>query len=161
LLQIPDAQVKWNRVKAARKHNARATGLGGGLQLRNHLRHPDRFATQIDIVGAHFGAGHHQRLAMQLVRPHRGNHHLGLCHECAQRYRILGVRLDKCQVGAGQFGAHTLEFGQIAASQGPVWRLTGRQARQVLGDQMAGKAGGAENNDVVGFLHVWVWRAWP
>jgi hypothetical protein len=26
---------------------------------------------------------------------------------------------------------------------------------------MAGKAGGAENNDVVGFLHVWVWRAWP
>ena len=153
LLQIPDAQVKRNRIKAARKHNARAAGLGRGLQERNHLGHPDRLAAQVHIVGAHFGAGHNQRLAVQLVGPNGGNHHLGLRHQGAQGGWVLGVGLHQRQVWAGQLSAHALELGHVAPGQRPARGLALGQTGQILGDQMAGKAGGAENDDVVGFLH--------
>ena len=126
VLQGQHAQVEGDGVETAGEHDARAAGLGGGLMGVDHLAHPGRLATQIDIVHAGLGTGLHQRAAVKLVGADGAEHQPGAGHQRGQAGGVLAVGLHQRGVGRrADLVAHRRQLAQVAAAHGPA-QATGR-----------------------------------
>ena len=150
LLQEVHAHIERDRIKPAGKHDPRAARLGGLAVGVDHLAHPRRLAAQIHIVRTGLGAGRHQRLAVQLVRPHRGQHHAGALRQRLQGLRLVGVGGDqRHRIRHADFLAHRLQLLLAAAGHGPLHVAIGAVLlMQILRHQPAGEAAGAVHHDV-------------
>jgi hypothetical protein len=115
----------------------------------DHLAHPDRFAAQIEIVGAGRGAGGDQIGAVELIGPDRGQHRPGLREHRIQRRRIACISGYQRRVGRRADGvADSREFIQAAPGHGPGEVTAAVTRRQILGHKLAGKTAGTVDNDV-------------
>src|SRR6185312_4920015 len=116
----------------------------------DHLPHPDRLATEIEIVGAGCRACRHQFRAVELIRADCGQDGSGLIDHGRQGNRIAGVSGDQSRVGRGADRiANRSELVQAASSHRPFQiGLFGVARRQIFSDELAGEAGSAIDNDV-------------
>ena len=112
-----------------------------------------RLAGEVDVVGARLGAGSNQRLAVEHVRPDGRDDDTGGLGHGPDR---LGVRRRRRAAAASwrgaarssQLRADALQLGLVAPGQRPA-AAGGGVAGEVLGGQLAGEAGGPEDDDVV------------
>ena len=132
----------------------RAPLRAAAAQVRvDHLAHPGRFAAQVDVVHAGFGAGGQQLVAVQLVRPHRAEHQPRALYQPSQRGGRSGVGHHQRRVGRrADFLAHRCQLVRIAPAHRPADALgiaaVGVACRHVLGHQPPGEAGGAVDDEV-------------
>ena len=150
LLDKEHAEFERQRIEAAGKHDARAARFRRRLMRVDHLPHPDRFAAEIEIVGARRRADRDQLRAVELIRPDRRDHRSGLIDHRFQRRGIAGVGHDQGRVGRrADRVAHRSEFFHAAPGHRPFQiAVAVVMRRQIFGDELAGETGGAIDDDV-------------
>ena len=113
--------------------------------------HPCRLAAQVGIVGAGLDAGGDQLVAIKLVRADRGENDLGARTHGFKVGIVIGIG-DHQRRGGRRTDqiAHFLELGEAAACHRPLRRVgaAGIVVREIFGDEAAGVAGGAIDDDV-------------
>ena len=149
----PGTEVVRDRVEPAGVHDPGAGGDRAVVVLEVHPVDELRLAGQVDVVGAGGGARRDQRLAVQQVGPDGGDHDAGGGGDGAQRLVVGAVGVQQRQVrerrvDRREAGADRLELGLVAPGQGPA-EPGGGVLGEVGGGQLAGEAGGSEEDDVV------------
>jgi hypothetical protein len=107
-------------------------------------------AAQVQIVGPRLGAGRHQGRAIQLIGADRGQHRLGPRDHGLQRGRIVRVGGDQRRLGGrADLVADGGQLVQAAPGHGPAdLAADAILLGQILGDQPAGEAARAIDDDV-------------
>ena len=143
LLAKENPEFERDRIVAAGKQDAGAGVFCRGLMRIDHLAHPDRFAAEVEVVGAGGGAGCDQVRTVVLIGTDRRQHQISLVDHRRQRRWIAGVGLD--QGGIGRRTDRIAHRGQLveAASGHRPFRsaATGIMRRQIFGDELPGEAG--------------------
>src|SRR5262249_30149461 len=98
LLHEERAELKRHRVVTAGEHDARAALLSRGFVLAYHLVHPDRLATEIEIVGPRRDTGREQFVAVELIWTDGSDDGLGIVDHRLQRRGVAGVGHDQRRV---------------------------------------------------------------
>jgi hypothetical protein len=141
LLQRPRAQVRGDRVEAAGGHDPGAGRARPLVVAIDHPAHPLHLAVDIAVVRAGLGARGDQLAAEPGVRAHRGAHDLRAARERVERRPVVRVGDEDLHPEVER-----LEPAAVAAGDRPPPPVVG--VREVLGDQPAGEAAGAEQDEI-------------
>jgi len=114
------------------------------------------FPGEIDVIGARTGARGDERFAVERVRPDSRDEDAGALGDGAHGGRVGDIGAQQRQVrqpgvDRSEPIADGLQLGRVAPGERPA--AVGRCVpRQVLGRQLAGESGRAEQDDVIAAL---------
>ena len=150
LLHEVNAELERNRVETAGEQDPRAARFRRRLMRVDHLAHPQRLAAEIEIVGPRGGTGRDQFRAVELIWADGRDDQPGLRDHRLQRGGIAGIGDDQRGViGCPDRVAHRGELVPAAAGHRPFQTAIALVlSNEILGDQLAGKTGGAIDDDV-------------
>jgi len=158
VLQVEHAEVEGDGVEPAAEDDAGPARLRGLLVGGDHVAHPQRLAAEVDVIVTPLCAGGHEVTAVELVGPDGADDAARPRGHGVEAGRVARIRNDQRRVRRrADLVAHGGELVGIAPGHGP-GKAVAALLCEVLGDEAAGKAGGAVDDDVeVPLLfHAWL-----